>query len=156
MIINYDSCSDKSIVKMKVTDVNSHSLGVLANDSESNKNYNNIILPRNTPLPAENYSDFYSMYDNQEFVDLEVTEGEDEDPEYIKIIGTTRLYLKKRVAGSPIRVVMSYDENSVIHVHVIDLIDNDDLGEMRIERIANLSEDDVNKKANKISKLKIE
>lgn len=134
----------------KVTDVNSHSLGILAADNDNGQLFNSIILPRNTPLPAEAYRDFFTRYDNQEYTDLEVTEGEDDDPEYVRIIGTTRLYFKKRPAGSPIRVIVSYDDNSVIHVRVIDLIDNEDLGEMDINRTSNLSNDDVHEKANKL------
>lgn len=153
-----DDVSDTAdeISNTKITDVNSHSLGTLANDVETGIRKNYIILPRNTPLPAEAYQEFCTINDGQESILMEITEGEDEDPEYVKIIGTTTLKLKKRPAGSPIRIVVGYDENSVVHVRVIDLISNEDLGEMYIERTSNLSDKDVKEKSNKISKLKVE
>lgn len=140
----------------KITDVNSHSLGVIIQDSETGQLKNNIILPRNTSIPAEGYEDYYTVQDNQEFINLEITEGEDEDPEYVKIIGTTTLHIKKRAAGSPVRVVVSYDENSVIHIRVIDLIDNEDLGEMEINRTSNLSEEEIEAMSSKISNIEID
>lgn len=158
VIINGNSgeaCNDK-IVNTKIVDVNSHSLGVLARNSETDEMYNDIILPRNTQLPAEASNEFCIVYDNQQSIELQVTEGEDEDPEYVKIIGTTIIKLKPRAAGSPIKVIMGYDENSVVHVRVIDLVDNSDLGEMEIDRKSNLSETDINEKQNKICKLTVE
>jgi molecular chaperone DnaK len=151
-----DDSVDETIVKPKITDVNSHSLGILSWNPDNEQLYNTIILPRNTPIPAEAYNDFNTMSDNQDHIELEVTEGEDEDPEYVKIIGKTILNIKKRAAGSPIRVVVAYDENSVVHVRVIDLIDNEDLGEMEIQRTSNLSDEEVNIKAAKLSKINIE
>jgi len=139
----------------KIVDVNSHSLGVLCID-DNNREINSIILKRNTPLPAKKYKEYYTMHDNQEEISLEVTEGEDEDPNYITIIGETLIKMAKRPKGSPIRVVVSYDEDSVIHVYAQDLVDNSHLGEMKIKRIANLDDDEINEKTSKIKYLKID
>ena len=150
-----DSKEDPKVKKTKITDVNSHSLGVVAM-GEDGKEYNEIILPRNTPLPSSEFKDFCTLYDDQELIKLQITEGEDEDLDYVNIIGTSLLKIKKRPKGSPIRVIIGYDTNSIIHVRVIDLIDNTDLGEMKIERNSNLSEEEIVKKKDNISKITIE
>lgn len=136
--------------KVKINDVNSHSLGVLS-VSDDDTMVNSIILPRNTKLPAKEYNDFYTVQDGQMEIELIVVEGEDSDPEYDTIVGKTILKLKSRPAGSPVRIVMEYDINGMIHVRAIDMIDESDLGEMTIEREANLNDDEI---SNKISRMK--
>lgn len=146
--------SDQPITK--IIDVNAHSLGIICND-ENGREVNSIIIPRNTSLPAQEYQEFYITTDNQETVRIRVTEGEDEDIDYINIIGVSILKLpKNRVAGDPIRIVMGYDKNGVVHVNVIDGIDNTDLGEMHIERDSNLTEEEVEAKKTRLSKINIE
>lgn len=147
--------ADVPVRKAKITDVNSHSLGIVVRDQNDN-DMNSIVLPRNTPLPATEFKEFYTSSDNQEFINLRITEGEDEDVGYVSIIGTTMLKIKRRPKGSPIRVVLGYDTNSIVHVRVVDLIDNADLGEMKIERESNLSEEEIARKKDSISKIKIE
>lgn len=156
-IINDDNIAEnEQLTKTKIVDVNSHSLGVIASDIETGLDFNKIILPRNTPIPAEYWQEFSTQCDNQEYLILRVTEGEDDDPEYVKIIGTSKLFLKSRPANSPVKIILSYDENSVVHVRVIDLVDNQDLGEMEIQRKSNLTSEEVLDKTNKISNLIIE
>lgn len=154
-ILNDDISQEDKKINHKVIDVNSHSLGIeaLNNDGEM-KNY--IIMPKNTPLPAERESEFYTSFDGQEVIELKIIEGEDEDLEYVNVIGTAILNIKNRPKDSPIKVIISYDTNSIVHVKVIDLISNEDLGEMNIERKANLSQDDVVSKTLKISKINID
>lgn len=146
----------KRIADTQITDVNSHSLGILAEDSNGMQR-NWIILPRNTPIPAEAFSDdFETICDNQQSLLLQVTQGEDENPDFITVIGKTELRLKPHPANSPIRVVLCYDENSIIHVKVIDLVDGSDLGEMEIERKSNLDSRSIQRKMERLSKLDID
>lgn len=154
-ILNDEIPTENKKVNHKIYDVNSHSLGVIVTN-EKNQEYNQIILKKNTKLPSEASEEFSTMYDNQEHILLRITEGEDEDIEYVNVIGKVEIKLKKRPKGSPIKVVISYDNNSIIHVNVIDLIDNDDLGEMKINRTSNLSEEDIIEKRENISKMIVE
>lgn len=52
-------------------------------------------------------------------------------------------------------MTISCDENSMIHVRVVDLDLNRDLGEMHIDRVSNLSDEEVKQNAMRISKLDI-
>lgn len=142
--------------KLNITDVNSHSLGVIAFDSKTKERFVSFIIERNTALPAKKEKEFYTNHDNQECIELEVVEGEDVDPEYDTIIGTTDIMLKQRPKGSPISISMIYDINGILHVTVKDVIDGTELGEMEIKRQANLSEDEIKKKTDIISHIDIE
>lgn len=153
---NVDGTAPTSEKQIEVTDVNSHSVGVITHDSNQTPCMS-VILPRNTPLPASEECDtFRTMVDDQEQIALYVVEGEDEDPEYDTIIGQTLIKLIKRPANSPITIGMQYDVNGMIHVYVRDGVDGRDLGEMEIERDANLTGEQVQEKKYLMDTLDIE
>ena len=54
-----------------------------------------------------------------------------------------------------IEVTISCDENSIIHVRVYDQDLRQDLGEMHIDRISNLSDEEVRQNQMRISRLDI-
>lgn len=145
----------ESSFKRNIQDVNSHSLGVITVDSEGKEN-NSIILNKNTPIPCVEEKEYYTVSDSQTELLIQVTEGEDEDVEYVNIIGDALLKLKDRPGGSPIQVRMGYDENSIVHVSVIDGVDGSNLGEMEIKRKANLSDDEIVEKANRLKTIDVE
>lgn len=147
--------SDTPVKEKKIIDVNSHSLGVISYD-DNDQPMNSIVLKRNQPIPAMDEKIFYTQSDNQTEILLQVTEGEDEDVDYIKIIGTTKLKLKPHAAGAEIKISISYDRDGIVHVRVFDMEDNRDLGEMEIERKSNLSREEVEKSKNKMDAIKID
>lgn len=137
------------------TDRTSHGIGIEIYDEESDKLINSVILPKNTIIPAEAQKDFCTSVDYQEEIELTVRQGETSELKYTTEIGETILKLRPKPVGSPIRVVVSCDTDSIVHVHVIDLEDNEDLGEMKIERVSNLSEEEVKISQSKLGKLNI-
>ena len=145
----------ESSFKRNIQDVNSHSLGISTLNSEDEK-INSIILNKNTPIPCVEMREYYTVVDSQREMLIEVTEGEDEDLDYVNIIGDVLLKLKDRPGGSPIQVRMGYDENSIVHVSVIDGVDGSNLGEMEIKRKANLSDDEIVEKANRLKTIDVE
>ena len=141
---------------IKVTDVNSHSVGIIARHNDG-KDHADFIVLRNSPLPAECQEEFSTSADGQMSLLVQVVEGEDDDPEYDRIIGVSELRMKTpRPAGSPLGVTMKYDENGMIHVSVKDLVDGTDLGEMNISRDANLSAADVKEKRSIVGEINID
>lgn len=141
---------------IKITDVNSHSLGIAAKNRDTGELLLDIILPKNTPIPGAGQKEFVTASDMQEYLDIKVYEGEDPDIEYDTLVGECTLEITPRPKGSPILVSMNYDENGIIHVYVKDLIDDSDLGEMRIERASNLSGSEINSKKDLLSTIDIE
>lgn len=137
------------------TDRTSHGIGVEVWDDSVGGMINSVVLPENSVVPAEGFKDYSTTDDYQQVIKLIVRQGETSELKYTTVIGETELRLRPKPKGSPIRVVVSCDTDSIIHVHVIDLTDNEDLGEMRINRVANLTDEEVRRAQNRLGKLNI-
>ncbi len=130
--------------KIVVSDVTSQSLGVITIDRDNHdKKVNTIIIPHNSKIPAKRSEIVYTICDNQRKVDISVTEGNDSDVDYVKIIGGRVLDIPPYPKNSPIEVVYAYDADQTIYIEVIDKVGNQSLGTFEIDRESNLSEEDV-------------
>ncbi len=105
---------------LRVTDVNSHSMGVIALN-ENEQDFNSIILPKNTEIPCRASDTFSTVVDNQQQIRIRVTQGEDKNIEYVEVIGEAAVSLPPHPKGSPIEVFFEYDLNGQIRVSVKDL-----------------------------------
>ena len=141
---------------VEIQDVCSHSMGVVAVDDDF-REFNSIILKKDTPVPCK-VSDVYSTTsDNQRHIDLQVTQGEDEDVNYVKpFVGETTLDIPPYPKGAPIEVFFEYDIDGIIHIRVMDLTSNKYLGEeVIIKRNSNLTDDQVQQMLTKMKKVNI-
>jgi molecular chaperone DnaK len=105
---------------IKLKDVCNHSYGTICApvDEQTGKHVvrNMILLRKNTPLPCSMTQTFYTMADNQTQLQIIITQGEDEDPDFVNKIATEIFELPTdRPAGRPIRVEYSYDLNQRMH-----------------------------------------
>jgi molecular chaperone DnaK len=139
-----------------ITDVNSHSLGVIAVDVATGKNYNSIILPKDTAIPTRASNVYSTMVDNQTGVQVEVTEGEDEDPAYVRIIGKGSMRIPPYSKGALVEIFFQYDNNGIVHVTVFDKTANKMLGEMFIERKSNRTDAEIDRMTQSIAKIEIQ
>lgn len=140
-----------------IVDVNSHSLGTIMRDPETMELVNCIILPRNTELPASQSDTYYTSKPNQTKINLRITEGEDTDPDNVRVIGSTILHLDgTHPIGSPFRVTISYDENGMIHATAYDETNNTFLGALEIDRTSNLDDDSIEEKQKKFLLIDVE
>ncbi len=82
---------------------------------------NTIVIPKNNPIPCSESQIYVTSEDNEERIDVEITQGEDDDPRYVDVIGKISLELPPgRPAGCEIRVTYSYDENQRVKASVRD------------------------------------
>lgn len=123
-----------------VLDVTSQSLGVVALN-EAHVEANAIIISRDTKVPCKRSSSFSTVVDNQTELKVRVTEGDDEDLEYVNLIGESLLTIPPYPRGAPVEVILSYDIDGMIHVEVVDGSSGQALGEFEIDRVANLSDE---------------
>jgi molecular chaperone DnaK len=105
---------------VKLRDVCNHSYGTICApvDEQTGKHVvrNTILLKKNTSLPCSVHQTFYTMVDNQTQLQILITQGEDEDPDFVNKIATEIFELPAgRPAGRPIRVEYSYDINQRMH-----------------------------------------
>ena len=101
-----------------VTNVNSHSLGILATDPESGKKFNKILIPKNTPLPFTKRKKFQTYRHGQRAVLIKVLEGESDKPGLCTPIGVCTIsdLPADLPAGSPIDVSYTYQSNGRLHL----------------------------------------
>jgi molecular chaperone DnaK len=115
------STGSKEKPDFTVVDVNSHSLGILGIDQETNRKENVIVIPRNSPLPTAAARNFVTKKDNQKSIVVQVLEGESTVPDHCSVIGKAVLRdlppgLKK---GWPIRVTYRYGTNGRLAVRAV-------------------------------------
>jgi molecular chaperone DnaK len=139
---------------VEVQDVNSHSMGVVALD-ESGHEVNSIVLKKDTAIPTRVSNHYTTTVDQQTQLHIQVTEGEDVDLDYVKIVGEGMIDLPEYPKGAPIEVIFEYDSDGIIHISVIDSTAGTLLGELDIERTSNLTEDEVLEKQKRVAKLAI-
>src|SRR5262249_20184754 len=101
-----------------VTNVNSHSLGVVGIDPQTGRRRNQVLIPKNTPLPHTVSRVFKTHRANQSSVAVRVVEGESERPEACTEVGvcTIRNLPADLAAGWPVQVSYTYQENGRLHV----------------------------------------
>ena len=136
------------------TDVTSHGIGIVITNQYGEQE-NSVILPKNIQVPAEKTNYYQTTVPYQEKLAIQVTQGEEEDLRYVTVIGTADIEITPREQLVGIEVTIACDENSIIHVRVYDQDLRRDLGEMHIDRVSNLSEEEVKQNMTRISKLDI-
>lgn len=133
-----------------VRDVTSHSLGVRALSADRKKYVNSILIPRNTLIPCERKKTFATNEDNQSRVEIEVLQGEDEDPRSpeVQLIGKAGLKnLPPHKAGDlVIEVSLKYDIDGVIEVAASELISGQTIREVVMQKSGLLSDDILKEK----------
>jgi molecular chaperone DnaK len=126
-----------------IHDVTSQSLGVVARSNTTGEQANSVVIGRNTPIPCQCRRRFRTLAENQREILLVVTEGDDDDVRYVTVVGSARIPIAPRAASVAIDVIMSYDQEGMIHVDVVEAETERHLGEFEIDRQANLDAREV-------------
>ncbi|SEQ08464.1 Hsp70 family protein [Microlunatus flavus] len=140
-----------------ISDVVSHGLGVVTIDATTGRDVNSLVVPPNSKIPTKRSEVFYTIAPNQTELLVQVTEGEDEDLRYVRILGSSRLKLQGHPEqGSPLRVVFACDIDGILHIEVVDLVDDKALGEFEIDRASNLDHDEIERMRDAVSNLDVQ
>ncbi|MGY1846786.1 Hsp70 family protein [Blastococcus sp. SYSU DS1021] len=140
-----------------VLDVTSQALGTIALD-EGRVPRNTIIIPRNTKIPAQRSEVFGTVVDGQTEIRVEVTQGDDEDPDYVRFVteqGGQLFAIPPYPAGAPIQITFHYDIDQTIQVEVTDLTAHHSLGTFEVDNVANLTDEDIAAARQKNAKLEV-
>ena len=149
-----DIVERESFPLVEIEDVTSHSLGIIAIDEKS-KDYNSIILKKNTTNPCKASEKYCTVVDNQTELRIQVTQGDDADPTAVRVIADQILKIPPYPRGAPIEVFFEYDLDGIIQVTVVDLTAGNNLGKITLERKANLNEENIQNMQDKMSTLNI-
>jgi len=96
---------------VRVTDVNSRSLGVVVYSPEEAGEVNAVVIPRNSRLPALKSRVFGTHEENQQRVVLPIVEGEERSPSACTEVGRCIIdpLPPNLPKGAPVEVTFSYD-----------------------------------------------
>ena len=105
---------------VKIKNVNSHSLGVVAVDPQTKRPRNATLIKRNTPLPVVTKRVFKTSKAAQKSIKVEIVEGESPSPDDCIKIGrcAIRGLPSNLPAKTPIEVRFQYEENGRLLVQV--------------------------------------
>ncbi|SDR97375.1 Hsp70 family protein [Actinopolymorpha singaporensis] len=124
-------------IRLAVHDVTSHGLGEIVFKRDTDILVNRVIIPRNTPIPAEETAVCYTRYEQQSDLDVSITEGDDTDPAHVRVLGKEVLSVGPYPKGAPFEVTLAYDANQIIFVRVRDLTTGELVGTFEIEHVLN-------------------
>ena len=148
-----EKAANNSWGQVKVVDVCSHGIGVVTVDSLTQKRVNSVIIFRNTQIPAKSSRKFFTSQDDQEIIELEVTEGEYTDVEDVKIIGAFQIHIPRGLKkGAEVEIEVHIDENQIVHVYTRILSISNFFKEVHINRNIDLNLQQLIKKRDIISK----
>jgi len=102
------------IAAIQLSDVTNHSYGTISLDEIGGVPMlrNSIIIAKNTPIPHSETKSYYTVSDGQTELNCEITQGEDEDPEFVNILAEEMMELPPdRRAGREVTVSFAYDAN---------------------------------------------
>ncbi|MGE0609127.1 MAG: Hsp70 family protein [Pirellulales bacterium] len=110
--------SGEQAAEFSVTNVNSHSLGVVGMEAKTGRRVNAVIIAKNSPLPRSAGRRFKTAKLGQASIRVTVLEGESEVPEACTEVGTclVRNLPPNLPAGWPIDVRFQYRENGQLEV----------------------------------------
>ena len=138
-----------------ISDVTSQALGVILIEADGVTEFNQVMIERNTKVPAKTELKTKTAYDRQTAVHVKVTQGDERDPQNVTIVGEGQLEIPVYPKGSPLRVSYEYDVDQTVVVEVYDLTANKSLGTIKIERVANLGEGELGEMEQKIGGMQI-
>jgi molecular chaperone DnaK (HSP70) len=128
---------------IEIRDVTAHGLGVVALHPTTQRRENHVLLPHNSKIPGRGSKEFITAEAGQNEVQVEITEGDDDDVEFVTIVGAARMELGPRTERTPIRVEIAFTADAVIIAEVFDQQTGEKFGELAIERTSNLSRSEI-------------
>lgn len=146
---------------LNVSEVCNHSYGTLAilEDAVTGEARirNSVVIPKNTPIPCSMSQTYITSEDDEELIEVDITQGEDPDPRYVDIIGRITLQVPPgRAAGCQVTVTYSYDENQRVRAQIYDAesgLKKDVAIEYKGEGV--LSDEDIERKSAYLKQIKI-
>lgn len=112
-----------AIRQVRLQDVAPHSYGtIVLQDETEGQLRNDIIIPKNTPIPHSVSKSFYTVREGQTGINCRVTQGENSDPAFVTTVLDEHLELPPgRPAQCEIQVTYTYDVNGQMACEFLDV-----------------------------------
>jgi molecular chaperone DnaK len=139
-----------------INDVTAHGLGTLAlNPAHNDQQWNFVLIERNTHVPAKGGDDFVTTVENQSQLEVVITQGNATDPDDVERVGESTFKMPRYPKGAPIRIDISYDIDGMIHAEIVDGTTHKKLGDMHIDREANMTQEEIESATAVMRKLEV-
>lgn len=101
----------------RITNVNSHSLGIVGKDLRTKQRRVAVLIPRNTAIPHSNSRVFKTQSEGQTQIYIQVVEGESHDPNECAVLGECRINdLPDLAKDTPVTVTFAYRRDGRVFV----------------------------------------
>lgn len=144
-----------NIPKINFVDCTAHGLGIVSYDYRADCEVNSIIIEKGTSIPVQQTRVFKTLEPYQSRVDLKVTQGDDEEIDYVTVFKEETIQIPSRSEIYPLSVTISYDKSSMVHIRLKDGVTNEDIAEVIAECEGALSKQDIKKAKSMVSMLDI-
>lgn len=124
-------------------------------DSVTEEEKNFVIIPRNAKIPAKGNTSGSTVVDNQHSINVRVTQGEEQDVRYCVVIGSKEIPVPPYPKGAPLTISYAYDIDQTVYVEVFDDTAHCSLGTFEVDRVLNMSEEEVSQAITKIDEMDI-
>ncbi|WP_442482912.1 Hsp70 family protein [Aeoliella sp. SH292] len=137
---------DAEVPRLRVTDVNSHGLGIEGINQETMRVENVTLIPRNTPLPYSVTRRFVTKTDNQRSIKIQLLEGESSLPDQCSplAVAALRNLPPGLPAGTPITVTYNYDTSGRLSVNAA-VEGLGDQAQIELDRVRGLPESRIDR-----------
>jgi molecular chaperone DnaK (HSP70) len=126
-------------------DVVSHGIGIIVPDTDVGAR-NFFLYSPQSPAGYRRGLAWETTQDNQPALEISLTEGNEEDPEFVKVFVNLRAELPPGLpAGYPVDVEIGYSRDSLISVQAFDGYSGEPLLRPTLKRPRNLTEEEVRK-----------
>jgi len=122
-LVEYTAETAERLGRIKTTDVAAHALGLVIKDHVTLEYRNDVIIGKNSRLPASVTKSYQTAHDGQETIVLQVIQGDAPDPGACITLGEFKVtgLPAGRPAGAPVKVTFSYDTKGRVHVTALDV-----------------------------------
>jgi len=125
---NLSTVQKTAIQKIKVSESSGKCFGTISMGHNAAREEielkNTIIIRKGEKIPCSVTESFFTVHDNQEGVNCQVTESSavETDPRFVKVIWNGKLELPSgRKADQEIKVTFSYDDNQIMNCKFVDV-----------------------------------
>ena len=143
--------------KIRTVDVAAHAMGLIIKDVRTLEYRNDVLIAKNSRLPASVTKTYQTSQDGQTRILLQVVQGDAPDPSAAIVIGQLEVagLPAGRPAGSLVNVTYSYDRKGRIHVRAEDQ-DSGKVVSAEIARTSGLRASEVAEEAKRLGLKTIE
>ena len=137
----------------QIVDVCSHGIGIKAYDAKEDREYNDILITRNTSLPADAHKLYKLGEDGQREITVSINEGDFKELTDVSEICTVPVTLPSKLPkNTQIDIRIALDCDQLIHIY-LRLPNNGNVeSEVTFDRKANMSEAQISKWKRSVAK----